>query len=216
MNYLIDYDTRKVECKSEDSEPLEKYIKENSLELAVCLISEEDDLIMEMSQKEMSDLFHNYSSRERKFESEEEAAELTFAMLQSHKTEFPDFTPALGKKLLQAGQKRSSDSAKGKSTSTKPKSTKATSGATKAPAKRLKLEGDEGIVIVDGKCKKGSILDTIVTAINVEMCDSAQEIADYITANHVIPKTGELADEKFAWHNIKYFIKQGKLEIDDL
>ena len=80
----------------------------------------------------------------------------------------------------------------------------------------MKLEGDEGIVIVDGKCKKGSILDTIVTAINVEMCDSAQEIADYITANHVIPKTGELADEKFAWHNIKYFIKQGKLEIDDL
>ena len=134
MNYLIDYDTRKVECKSEDSEALEKYIKDNSLELAVCLISEEDDLIMEMSQKEMSDLFHNYSSRERKFESEEEAAELTFAMLQSHKTEFPDFTPALGKKLLQAGEKRSSDSAKGKSTSTKPKPAKATSGATKAPA----------------------------------------------------------------------------------
>lgn len=216
MNYLIDYDTRQVECKSEDSEPLEKYIKDNSLELAVTLISEEDDLIMEMSLKEMSDVFNNLSERPRKFESEEEAAELVFSMLEAHQQDFPDFTPALGKKLLQAGDKRSSDSAKGKPASTKPKPAKATTGASNVPQKRLKLEGDEGIVIVDGKCKKGSILDTIVTAINVEMCDSAQEIADYITANHVIPKTGELADEKFAWHNIKYFIKQGKLEIDDL
>jgi len=216
MNYLIDYDTRSVECKSEDLDQLTKYVKDNSLELAVCIISEEDDLIMEMSGKEMSDLFHNYSSRERKFESEEEAAELAFAMLESHKTNFPDFTPALGKKLLQAGEKRSSDSAKGKSTAKPKPASKATSGATKAPQKRLKLEGEEIIVVVDGKSKKGSILDTIVTAINEEMCGSAQEIADYITTNHVIPKTGELADEKFAWHNIKYFIKQGKLEIDDL
>lgn len=216
MNYLIDYDTRSVECKSEDRDQLEKYVKDNSLELAVCIVSEEDDFLMEMSGKEMSDLFNNLSDRPRKFESEDEAAELCWALLQSHSDSFPDFTPALGKKLLQAGEKRSSDSAKGKATAKSKPARKATSGATKAPQKRLKLEGDEGIVIVDGKCKKGSILDTIVTAINVEMCDSAQEIADYITANHVIPKTGELADEKFAWHNIKYFIKQGKLEIDDL
>lgn len=216
MNYLIDYDTRSVECKSADREVLENYVRINNLELATCIVSEEDDLIMEMSFKEMSDLFHNLSERPRKFESEEEAAELVFAMLQTHQNEFPNYTKQLGKKLLKAGEKRSSDSAKGKSTSTKPKPAKATTGASKTPQKRLKLEGDEAIVVVDGKCKKGSILDTIVTAINVEMCDSAQEIADYITANHVIPKTGELADEKFAWHNIKYFIKQGKLEIDDL
>lgn len=216
MNYLIDYDTLKVECKSEDRKALDKYITDNDLGLALTVIAEEDDFLMEMSQKEVSGLFHNLSDRPREFKNEDEAAEVTFATLQSYSEDFPDFTPALGKKLLKAGDKRSADGAKGKPATTAKPAAKQTSGAEKTPQKRLKLEGDEAIAVIDGKCKKGSILDTIVTAINEEMCGTAQEIADYITANHTIPKTGELADEKFAWHNIKYFIKQGKLEIDEL
>ena len=109
MNFLIDYDTLSVECKSEDADVLQQYISDNDLGLALAIVSEEDDMLMEMSLKEISGLYHKLSDRPRKFELEEEAVKATFALLEDTDEEYPVFTPALGKALLKAAAKRSKD-----------------------------------------------------------------------------------------------------------
>jgi len=215
MNFLIDYDTRSVQCKSSDTDLLAAYVKDNGLEMAVAIISGEDDFLMEMSFSEVNGLFHNISDNKRKFENEEDAAKFCWSLLQTEEDEFPEFTAKLGKKLLQDAAKLQKDKAVPNPTASKKPPAKATTGAEKPTAKKVKLEGSEEILVIDGKCKSGSILHTIVTAIETELCETAEEIAGYITTNHIIPKTGELADEKFAWHNIKYFIKQGKLSAEE-
>ena len=212
MNFLIDHDTRRAECKHEDRSVLEKYVSQNSLEMAVMIVSEPDDIVMGMTLAESSELYHSLSDRPRDFEDEEEAAELCVLALNSAST-IPDYTLKLGKKLALEGQSRSSNKPD-KAAPVKP--TKAKADPTDNPNKRINLNGTDTVNVVDGKCKAGSILHTIVTAIDVELCGTIDEIVDYVTANHYIPKTGELADEKFAAHNIKYFLKQGKLEVDDL
>lgn len=151
MNYLIDYDTRKVECKSADRVVLEKYVADNSLEMATAIISDEDDFLMEMSMGEMSDLFHNYSDRERKFETEEEAAELCWAMIQSHADDFPNYTKPLGKKLLKAGEKRSKDNERKSATPAKPASKpKATGEAKPTGVKRKRKKSYIGSTFTVG------------------------------------------------------------------
>jgi len=215
MNFLIDYDTRSVQCKSSDIDLLAAYVKDNGLEMAVAIISGEDDFLMEMSFAEVNGLFHNISDSKRKFENEEDAAKFCWSLLQTEEDEFPEFTAKMGKKLLKEADKRSKDKGDTTVPPTKKPPAKATTGAEKPTAKKVKLEGNEEILVIDGKCKKGSILHTIVTAIETELCETAEEVAGYIMANHIIPKTGELADEKFAWHNIKYFIKQGKLSAEE-
>jgi len=65
MNFLIDYDTRSVQCKSSDIDLLAAYVKDNGLEMAVAIISGEDDFLMEMSFAEVNGLFHNISDSKR-------------------------------------------------------------------------------------------------------------------------------------------------------
>jgi hypothetical protein len=215
MNFLIDYDTRMVECKCEQSDTLEAYIEDNGLELAVTIVADQDDLVMDMSLKEISQLYHNYAENKREFKDEDEAAKFCWDMIVSHADNIKDYTPALGKKLLQAGKARSSDNAK-PATAASAKPVKADSKAASKPVnKRVKLEQSDMLAVIDSKCKKGSILHTIVTAIEVELCETVEEVTEYITSNHVIPKTGELADTKFADHNIKYFVKQGKISAEE-
>lgn len=171
MNFLIDYDTRLVECKSADREELEKYIADNDLQMATTIISEEDDFLMEMSLEEVSDLFHNYSSRPRKFENEEEAAEVTFALLQSRADDFPKYTKQLGKKLLKAGEKRSTD--KG---TTKP------TASTKAPAKKPS-GSDSGEAKPKRKRKKSYIGSTFTVGLEEPMKGRHTRIVSFIEDN---------------------------------
>lgn len=114
MNYLIDFDTRSVECKGEDAEVLASYILDNDLNIAVALVSSEDDLASQFSLPELSDLYHNISKlyhngREREFDDIEHATEQAWNMIINSKDEFPLFTVSLGKKLLKAGKARSKD-----------------------------------------------------------------------------------------------------------
>ena len=109
MNFLIDYDTRSVQCVSDNISELEQYITDNSLGLAVAIISEEDDLLMEMSVKEITELYHNNSEQARKFTNEEEAAKFCWSCLQSNLDGFTKYTKALGKRLLKEADKRSKD-----------------------------------------------------------------------------------------------------------
>jgi len=139
MNFLIDYDTLSVECKSEDADVLQQYISDNDLGLALAIVSEEDDMLMEMSLKEISGLYHKLSDRPRKFELEEEPVKATFALLEDTHEEYPVFTPALGKRLLKEADKRSKD--KGDTTVAPAK--KAPAKPTSAPAKS-KQPGETG------------------------------------------------------------------------
>ena len=139
MNFLIDYDTRSVQCVSDNINELEQYVTDNSLGLAVAIISEEDDLLMEMSVKEITELYHNNSEQARKFTNEEEAAEFCWSCLQSNLDGFTKYTKALGKRLLKEADKRSKD--KGDTTVAPAK--KAPAKPTSAPAKS-KQPGETG------------------------------------------------------------------------
>jgi len=131
MNFLIDHDTRSVQCVSDNISELEQYVTDNSLGLAVAIISEEDDLLMEMSVKEITELYHNNSEQARKFTNEEEAAGFCWSCLQSNLDGFTKYTKALGKRLLKEADKRSKD--KGDTTVAPAK--KAPAKPTSAPAK---------------------------------------------------------------------------------
>ena len=139
MNFLIDYDTRSVQCVSDNINELEQYVTDNSLGLAVAIISEEDDLLMEMSVKEITELYHNNSEQSRKFDNEEEAAKFCWSCLQSNLDGFTKYTKALGKRLLKEADKRSKD--KGDTTVAPAK--KAPAKPTSAPAKS-KQPGETG------------------------------------------------------------------------
>lgn len=206
--YAIDFDSRSVESKSEEGEDLASYVLDNNLTLAIALVSSEDELCLEMSLGEMQDLYANLTLDDKEFDSEESAAKACWSALEEESETFPKFTPALGKKLLKQAAKRSSDATVNKGEGKAKKPSQAKQGAPKA---RIKLDMSATLTVIDGKCKSGSILHTIVKAIDEELCGSVQEVLDYIVANHVIPKTGELADIKFAEHNVKYFLKQGKI-----
>jgi hypothetical protein len=212
MFYAIDFDSLTVESKSEQGEDLAVYVLDNELTLAIALVDSEDELCLTFLLTEMQGLHNNiqamdefYEGSPKEFKSEEEAAEACWKILEEYQDYFPKFTPALGKKLLKQAAKQPSDKAKPAAK----KTTKATKEA--APRTRVTLNRDDSLTVVDGKCKSGSILNTIVTAIDDELCETVGDVLDYIVAKHVIPKTGELADMKFAEHNVKYFLKQGNI-----
>lgn len=211
MYYAIDFDTRTVESKSEDGEDLAAYVLDNDLSQAIALVDSEDELVLSFSLSELADLYSNITMDEinTSFASEDKVAAMVWEALEEASSDFPKFTKALGKKLLNQAPKQSASTPKAK-TDTKPKAVK-----NSAPQARVKLNNDDTLTVLDSKCKKGSILDTIVTAIEDDLCESVGEVLNYITSNHVIPKTGELADMKFAEHNVKYFIKQGKLSAEE-
>lgn len=213
MFYAVDFDSLTVESKSKEGEDIAGYIVDNNLSLAVSLVSCEDDLSLNFTLAEMQGLHNNieamddfFEGKHPEFSSEEQAAKATFAMLVEFADDFPTFTAALGKKLVKNG---SSDAKAGKQSKASAKT------KTSTPRTRITLNRDDTLSVVDSKCKQGSILHTIVTAIDDEMCGTVGEVLDYIVANHTIPKTGELADMKFAEHNVKYFLKQGKISNEE-
>ena len=215
MFYAIDNDQLDVESVSIKGEDLASYIVNNDLTLALSLITEEDDLSLNFTVEELTSIYNNLETnnnldhtKDKEFESEEDAARACWDSLEEYQNEFKKFTVALGKKMLKSANSKSAEDNLAKpdaKVANKPKS---------APNPRIKLNNDDILVVVNGKCKKGSILDTIVNAIDEEMLETVGEVLEYITTNHIIPKTGELADMKFAEHNIKYFLKEGKISTE--
>lgn len=223
MHYLIDFDTRSVQCKSAEREPLEEYIQDNSLEMAVYIASEPSDIEMEMSLDEINDLYvviaHGSEDRKfKKFESEEEGAEVVYGHLEANADAYPKYTKALGKRLLKAG-KSDADSKPAPAAKVNKRDTpeaRAKAEEKRLPHKKLALKGDDHVIVVDKHCKKGSIAYTIITAIEDAMCSTVDEIVEYVIANHTMARSGKTPDRNYALHNIGYFIKQGRLEIDEL
>ena len=215
MNFLIDYDTLSVECKSEDADVLQQYISDNDLGLALAIISEEDDMLMEMSLKEISGLYHKLSDRPRKFELEEEAAKATFALLEDTDEEYPVFTPALGKTLLKAAAKRSKDAPAPKGTanskSAGKSSTVAVTGGKVSRAKPAKVTG---VMFVKGSNppRSKSIHAILTNFIDENMGEASFEELSENFAGTYTDKDGNKKDEKFAKGYIMGAIKKGFIE----
>lgn len=108
MNYLVDFDSLKVESKSDNREELDTFVSDQGLSLALCIISSPDDLVMEMTIEEITKLNANVSGKPRDFEDESDASRFTFSILNKHEDEFPKFSKS---KSLAANKKINKDSA---------------------------------------------------------------------------------------------------------
>lgn len=97
MFYAIDYDSRKVESKNQNDNLLQKYILNNNLELAVALISNEDELVLKFSLNEMNDVLTNLGCK-TKYLVESKAADRIMKELVKQK--IPTFTKKFGGTLL--------------------------------------------------------------------------------------------------------------------
>lgn len=197
MYYLLNFNTLTVELKTEDQTKGQKYIDDNDLDLGVALIDSEDELVLQFTLDELTGLADNMcdktESKKQDFDNEEDAAKFCWEWLEFEQDSIPNLT-------------------KGKAPS---KNKDAKNPVKRSTGKRMQLDYNDEVQVLEAKAKSGSILDTIVRAIDEEMCSTVGEVVEFITENHIIPKTGELADVKFAEHNIKYFIKQGKISVEE-
>lgn len=216
MYYLIDFDKRSVECKCEQSKPLEDYIKNNSLESALFIASEPGDIDMEMSLKEINELCANLqkdSEKARVFECSEDASNSAFAAITENIKNHPSYTVALGKRML----KSAGADIKPNELDKPDKAVKAVRKATnKAASGSGKLKRDD-VLSVTEKCnaRKNTILEAIVRAIDEELCETVQDIIDYLVANFT-RSSGKATDEKHALHNIQHFTNRGDLMVNEL
>ena len=102
MFYLVDFDSRSVVTKTTTRSKLEAYITDNTLSLAVVIIANEDELLVELSLVEMQALYDGISDHNRPFQDEDEAAAITWSTIESVAANIPKFTNALGKRLIKA------------------------------------------------------------------------------------------------------------------
>jgi len=85
---MIDFDTRKVLCFSEEKEPLQEYVDSEGLDMAVAIVSNEEELALQFSFDELSDLADNESVGLENPSTVEIWAQLEDNSLDYH--EFPD------------------------------------------------------------------------------------------------------------------------------
>tara|TARA_R110000822_G_scaffold84867_2_gene199005 strand:+ start:244 stop:849 length:606 start_codon:yes stop_codon:yes gene_type:complete len=136
-NYVVDFDTRKPQCKHIDAEVLASYIMDNNLEQAVTLITEPDDIELSLSEKEMMDLNSNLGGKWVILK--EGAARVVWDTLRRCDYDIPVYTEALGKKLIKQASQGDA----------KPTNTKAKS-ETKTPKKRIKRSSLDGKIFTIG------------------------------------------------------------------
>ena len=119
MYYAIDFDTRSVESKSTDGELLAAYVLDNKLTAAIALVDNEDELCLQLSLNEMQELSNNLGGDkqelsnnlggDKQYEGDEQAAEWCWRLLEQSQDDIPNFTKALGKRLLKEADKRNRD-----------------------------------------------------------------------------------------------------------
>lgn len=109
MFYAIDFDSLSVESKSENKEELQNYIDENGLDLAIAIVSSQDELVLQFTISEMQYLFNNLSerfgARAREFDNEDDASLFCWKELEDNESQFPKYTKTLGKKLVKQASK---------------------------------------------------------------------------------------------------------------
>jgi len=88
MFYAIDFDSLNVDVKSEFKTQIARYIKDNELELAVCIVANVDELTLNFTLHEMQDLYSNLGSKSKIFNEEDEAANAVLNLLNEHQSQF--------------------------------------------------------------------------------------------------------------------------------
>jgi hypothetical protein len=212
MHYLIDFDSRSVEFKSEDFVILQDYIQTNKLELALVIVSSAKDVFEYLSFEEMKDLYSTLTLDEGEWDNSDNLQPSIdcWQALEEYQNDFPVFRASKGKKALKSRAVNDDPVVK-----TKTETAKAAKPAKRLRTPKIDLDMGQELLVVDGKSKAGSILNTIATAIEDEMCGSVQEVVDYIVANHIKGKSGDPADISYAVRSIKDLIKMGKLSLEE-
>lgn len=154
MYYAIDFDTRSVESKSTDGELLAAYVLDNELTAAIALVDSEDELCLQLSLREMQELSNNLGGK-KDYESEDQAAEWCWRLLEQSQDDFPKFTNALGKKLLKAAARRNKDTV---SENTKPNKTKPARKARTSSKPTGKRPIDATVLTLGKQPKESTVL----------------------------------------------------------
>lgn len=133
MFYLIDYDTREVQCKSENKPELLDYIETNDLSMAVVLIDSRDELCLKLSIREAAELYEGMVGVSIKYNSEDDIMRKAWDAVQSRHDTIPDYSRAVGNKMLKQAVARSRGDSTGSSGGTSERSKKNTSRKPKDP-----------------------------------------------------------------------------------
>jgi len=167
---------------------LQKYITDNNLGLAVVIIGESDDMLMEMSSKEVGILYHKLTDKPRELENEEQAAEHTFALLQDTADDYPAFTPAVGKRLLKAAAERSKDTTVTKgSADAKPTSKSPTEGSESTKVSRGKRVTDATLLALGTEPKANTLPRKIYDIVDDNMGEA--------TLTYILDNRGDITEE---------------------
>jgi len=209
MFYAIDFDTRRVESKSEDGDLLASYVIDNDLSLAITLVSNEDELLLELSLEEMKGIFNNLNHgypRDYQFKSEDDGAKVLWDILEEHQEHIPTFTKALGKKLLKSADKPEKQApASPKNSTTKP---------TSKP-KRIRAKDLIGMSFnnTPKSPRTGSAMAVITEFINGNLGEaSLEELVEEFINNYEPKKSTATIDEKYALGYIRGAFNEGYIE----
>lgn len=210
MFYIIDYDTRTVECKLEEKEPLLKYIEENGLEMAVALISSKEELCLQLSIREARELHQSLTDKEiPDILSEEEIMRRTWDALETLQGTFPNYTPKLAGQLLKAAARRNADTPEPGTRQRKARKSSQQGKTTKPAATRqrkTRIDGEQ-VLILGEPPKKGTALDAVYTIVKEKGPTKFDEIVeDYIFEID--------CTEKLARRYVNKCIRLGHLEKD--
>ena len=204
MFFLIDFDTRAVECISKDKKPLSDYIDKNKLSLAIAIIGSELDLTNLLSEDEIIDLYCNVvGGKKTKVIVISELTRKTWEALEDGFGSFPKYSVALGKKLIKAANRRGQDPIKDK----KHRDKKPTS--TNPQTKQAKRSSIVSILVLGIEPKVGTALGTMYKIVddNLGEMKFSELVEEYMFNVE--------ATEKLTRRYINKSIRLGHLEVKD-
>lgn len=108
MFYVIDFDTGCVESKSKTELPLLKYIAENKLELAVALVSRNEQLTLKLSLREINRVLRSIDYDDSVL-SKIDSRRYAFDVIENNQRQIPTFTKKLGQRLIKKAKKKYPD-----------------------------------------------------------------------------------------------------------
>lgn len=114
MQFLIEYDTRQVVCKSDEECELQNFVDQNDLDMVFLVVGSVSDLDIFLSEREIEDLF-NWLLPNTK---QEISTDLIWDTIVEREGDFKRFTKTLGKRISKGEEPVT---AKSKTIESKPK-----------------------------------------------------------------------------------------------
>ena len=171
MLYLIEFDTRKVIFAHEQRDPLIEFIYSNDLQTQFALIDCKDDLSLEFSLRELSDIYEILKGSRMSSPVEQTLVDEIWELLEFE--DVPVYTDKAGKAFLKSASKSDKQSVKNTNKSDKPKADKPKT----TRARKAKLDGSV-FTVGDTEPMKGRhtdmvqfVTDNFEEATYEELCD---------------------------------------------